>query len=243
GARDLPAERLEVHSLERAAAEPVASLAEQRSRAGEVAVGQVLVADRDLDQALERLTLAALRLAPGRLEQLVDVEVVVLVPPRRRNPTDPPSARPEPLDRRQRGLERPQALDPRTGDQVVQRTLVLAEPRHHEAEGEGTSRGEIRDETEQRRTEQRRLVLAGDDPDADEHLADRLTRETVEHRRVRAREDEREEERQGLEGVGALTVDARHSGADDLQRKVHDEEHGEVDDRGERADPEARGAR
>jgi len=43
----------------------------------------MLVADRDLDQPLERLALAALGVAPRRLEQLVNLEVEVRVEERR----------------------------------------------------------------------------------------------------------------------------------------------------------------
>ena len=52
-----------------------AALDEQRAGAGPVAVGEVLIADRDLDQPLQRLAGLALGGDPVRLEHLVDLEV------------------------------------------------------------------------------------------------------------------------------------------------------------------------
>src|SRR5262249_61722571 len=69
--------------LEVPALESTAPLFEQRPGAGEIAVGQVLVADRNLDQAMERFSLAAPRIAPEGLEQLVHLEVEVRVEERR----------------------------------------------------------------------------------------------------------------------------------------------------------------
>ena len=48
---------------------------EQRPRAGEIAVGQMLIAHRGLDQSLKRLAIGAERVAPVRLEQLVDLKI------------------------------------------------------------------------------------------------------------------------------------------------------------------------
>src|SRR5262249_30956267 len=67
-ADDALPEGFEVESVEPLSQEPSAAFVEERTGAGEVAVGQMLVADRDLDQALERLALAAVRVAPRRLE-------------------------------------------------------------------------------------------------------------------------------------------------------------------------------
>src|SRR5262249_16131763 len=81
------------------------------------------------------------------------------------------------------------------------------------------------------------------DPDADEHLADGLPGQAVEHGRVGASEDQGEERHEGLEALGRLEVDAREPDADELERRIHDEQDHEIDADGERANPEARGTR
>src|SRR5207245_10731605 len=68
-------ELLEVEPVECTPLDSTAAFFEQRPGAGEVAVGQMLIADRDRDQPLERLTLVALGLAPGGLQKLVHLEV------------------------------------------------------------------------------------------------------------------------------------------------------------------------
>src|SRR2546430_5287262 len=78
-----PREGLEVEP-ERPPAHPTAPLLQERSRAAEVAVRQVLVAHRDLDQTLQRLLRFATRPRPLRLEQPVDLEVEPSVVERRR---------------------------------------------------------------------------------------------------------------------------------------------------------------
>src|SRR5215467_2066851 len=71
------AEGIERHTLQGPLQDTRAAVVEEGARAAHVAVGEVSEADRDLDQALERLPIAALRAQPVRLQQLVYLEVEV----------------------------------------------------------------------------------------------------------------------------------------------------------------------
>src|SRR3990170_429679 len=75
GPRHLTSERVERQTFEGATVQPGAPLSEERPRAGGVPVRQVLVADGDLHEALERFPDPPVRLTPPRLEELVDLEV------------------------------------------------------------------------------------------------------------------------------------------------------------------------
>src|SRR6185295_16151940 len=70
-----PSERVKVDAGESTLMQAFAALDEQRAGAGTVAVGEVLVADRDLDEPLQRLARVALRGHPVGLEHLVNLEV------------------------------------------------------------------------------------------------------------------------------------------------------------------------
>src|SRR5207302_7856613 len=83
GCRCLPQGR-QVERREAAARELRRAFAQQRPRALEVAVGEMLQANCELDQALERLALGPRRRPPVRLEQLVDLEVEARVEERGR---------------------------------------------------------------------------------------------------------------------------------------------------------------
>src|SRR5262249_49647750 len=74
-ALESPPERVERDALEGPLENPRAAVVEERPRAAHVAVGQVLEADRHLDQALQRLAVAAVGAQPVGLEQLVYLEV------------------------------------------------------------------------------------------------------------------------------------------------------------------------
>src|SRR4030095_2343219 len=65
----------------------------------------------------------------------------------------------------------------------------------------------------------------------------------VQDARVRPGENQGEEHRHGTIGGVALEIDARHPGAQEPERQQHDGEHDEIEDRGQRANPEAGGAR
>jgi len=71
------AEGIEGYTLQGALQDACAAIVEEGACAAHVAVGEVSEADRDLDQALERLSIAALGAQPVRLQQLVHLEVEV----------------------------------------------------------------------------------------------------------------------------------------------------------------------
>jgi hypothetical protein len=79
-------ERLQVGAEQPRAVQPRAALDEQRAGAGDVAVGEMLPGDRDLDQALQRLSRVTRRRRPGRLQHLVHFEVELRAEQRRRSP-------------------------------------------------------------------------------------------------------------------------------------------------------------
>ena len=96
--RRLPAERLDLaeapghpgrEGARVPAAQPVTrelgrAVSQQRARALEISVGEVLEAHRDLDEALERLALRSFGAQPERLEHLVRLEVEARVEERGR---------------------------------------------------------------------------------------------------------------------------------------------------------------
>src|SRR5512145_2690165 len=67
--------RLEIDDQEPGSVQSRAAVHEQRACAGEIAVGEMLPADGDLDQPLQRLARLAASRRPVGLEHLVDLEV------------------------------------------------------------------------------------------------------------------------------------------------------------------------
>ena len=76
-------ERREVEGGEGTDRKPLTALVEQRACAGDVAVRQVLIADGDLDEPLERLALRPRGRSPIGLEELVHFEAEPAVEERR----------------------------------------------------------------------------------------------------------------------------------------------------------------
>src|SRR5262245_64674666 len=84
GIGDGASEGVEIDTSETAGPYAVATFLEQRLRPPQVAVGQMLIADGDLDQPLERAPLLTAGANPVRLEQLVDLEAEASIEQHRR---------------------------------------------------------------------------------------------------------------------------------------------------------------
>src|SRR2546425_4246447 len=174
-------ERLQIDPVELPSGESAAPLFEQRSRSGEVSVGQVLVAHRHLDEPLQRLAIAPLRVAPRGLEKLVDLEIEMRVEKGRRGVEDV-RARADSRADRSRG-ERGAGAHRALPQKAPVRELVVLEP--------GRGRGA-------RRTERRQLatrlgvVQRGEDdlgqtvPDPEGGRRDHATPEAVDSTSVSA---------------------------------------------------------
>src|SRR5438445_66467 len=171
----------DVEPAELPSGESAAPLFEQRSRSGEVSVGQVLVAHRHLDEPLQRLAIAPLRVAPRGLEKLVDLEIEMRVEKGRRGVEDV-RARADSRADRSRG-ERGAGAHRALPQKAPVRELVVLEP--------GRGRGA-------RRTERRQLatrlgvVQRGEDdlgqtvPDPEGGRRDHATPEAVDSTSVSA---------------------------------------------------------
>src|SRR2546425_10203102 len=119
-------ERPQLDRVELPPEEPPTALLEQRARAGEVAVGQVLVAYRHLDQPLQRLAVVAASVAPEGFEQLVHLEVEGGVE-QYRSGIETLRARPDGGAGRSRGQRGAGPVRP-LPQQVTVRELVLHQP-------------------------------------------------------------------------------------------------------------------